>query len=509
MEQYFLETPLGITIDITGLIAIINSSPFIWFLGFFAIVGWLVAVYVLFKQAAEKLVEYRQELKQHWKWMLLAVDIPAMFIQSPKAVEQIFTQLSGALVSINIIEKYWYGKKQKTFSFEVISIEGYTQFLVRTEIEFRDLVEAAIYAQYPEAEITEVEDYVHNMPTHFPNQDYDVFGVEFKLSEEDAYPIRTYPSFEHNISKDQIFSDPMASILENFSRIGKGENLWLQVVVQPINNEWKEKGIELVKTIVEDKHHESSSPWFFKILGFPIQAIIALMQQVTSSGDDHGGGHKKDDHKKEEKPKGLSDLTPGKRATVEAIEEKISKIGFKSKIQVLYAARKENYHPSRCIDGLIGAMNQFHVVSRNAVVPSLVTAAAYDKHGHKTDHMKSEFVERYAKRKMKGKHGGGHGGGHGSHGKKDHGGGHGGHHPADPYILNIEELATIWHFPLPNVRTPLVQKAGAKRAEPPSGLPVESVEGPLRKKNSLVSLPSSLPEISAPVEPPDKPIMYA
>lgn len=508
MEQYFLETPLGINIEITGLIAILNSSPVIWFLAVFAIIGWLIAVRILFKKAAEKLVEYRQDLKQHWKWVLLAVDIPAMFIQSPKAVEQIFTQLSGALVSINIIEKYWYGKKQKAFSFEIISIEGYTQFLVRTETEFRDLVESAIYAQYPDAEITEVEDYVNNIPAHFPNPDYDVFGVEFKLAEEDAYPIRTYPHFEHNISKDQIFSDPMAGILENFSRIGKGENLWLQVVVQPINNEWKEKGIELVKSIVEDKQHESSSPWLLKILGFPIQAIVSLLQQATSSGDDHGGGKKKDDHKKEERPKGLSDLTPGKRAIVEAIEEKISKIGFRSKIQVLYAARKNTFHPNRCIDGLVGAMNQFHVVSSNAIVPSLVTAVSYDKHGHKTNHMKNAFVERYMKRKMKGAHSSG---GHGGHAKghgKNHGGG--GHHPADPYILNIEELATIWHFPLPNVRTPLVQKAGPKRAEPPPGLPMETVEGALRKKNSLVSLPSSLPDNGhSNKEPPEKPVMYA
>jgi hypothetical protein len=365
MEQYFLETPLGFSIDITGVFQIINSGPVIWFFALFAVIGWLFIFYALFKTASEKLIDYRQDLKQDWKWVLLAVDIPAMFIQSPKAVEQIFTQLSGALVSINVIEKYWYGKKQKNFSFEVISIEGYIQFLIRTEIEFRDLVESAVYAQYPEAEITEVEDYVGVLPRTFPSPDYDVFGVEFKLAQEDAYPIRTYPSFEHNISKDQIFSDPMAGILENFSRIGAGENLWMQIVLQPIDNDWKEKGIELVKTIIENKKRESSSPWFLKVLGLPLQAILSLLQQATTSGGD--SGKKKDDNKKEDKPKGLGDLTPGKRATVEAIEEKISKIGFKAKIQVLYAARTTAYHPNRCIDGLVGAMNQFHIIGRNAV----------------------------------------------------------------------------------------------------------------------------------------------
>jgi hypothetical protein len=504
MDQIFLETPFGFSIELSGLGAILSSSPIIWFLAIFAVVGWVVFSIALFKKAAEKLVDFRRKKKQDWKWVVLAVDVPALFIQSPKAVEQIFTQLSGALISPNIIEKYWYGRQQKTFSFEVISIEGYIQFLIRTEMEFRDLVEAAIYAQYAEAEIAEVEDYVDHIPNHYPSSEYDVFGVEFKLAENDAYPIRTYPSFEHNISKEQIFSDPMAGILENFSRTARGENLWLQMIVQPVSNSWKEAGIELVQEIIEAKGHKHETNILVKILGLPISFLQLILTEITKGG---GDGHDKkggDSHKKDEKPKGMSDLTPGKRATVEAIEEKIAKIGFKAKLQVLYVARKENFFPNRCVDGLVGAMNQFHILSRNAIVPSLVTAVAYDKSGKKTNHMKSEFVERYKKRKMKGKHKSKKGG----HGK--HGGHAGGHHPADPYILNIEELATIWHFPLPNVRTPLVQKAGAKRGEPPLGLPVEMSEGPLRKKT--VPIPPTVVKPTPPPtshEPPTKPFIYA
>jgi len=42
-------------------------------------------------------------------------------------------------------------------------------------------------------------------------------------------------------------------------------------------------------------------------------------------------------------------------------------------------------------------------------------------------------------------------------------------------VFNIEELATVWHFPMSYVKTPLVQKTQGKRAEPPSGLPVEII----------------------------------
>jgi hypothetical protein len=73
---------------------------------------------------------------------------------------------------------------------------------------------------------------------------------------------------------------------------------------------------------------------------------------------------------------------------------------------------------------------------------------------------------------------------------------------AKPYVLNIEELATVWHFPLPFVKTPLVQKAGAKRAEPPLGLPVEWAETPLKRRgqDAISSVPPSEPKSKPPDE---------
>jgi hypothetical protein len=66
--------------------------------------------------------------------------------------------------------------------------------------------------------------------------------------------------------------------------------------------------------------------------------------------------------------------------------------------------------------------------------------------------------------------------------------------------MNIEELATIWHFPLPFVKTPLLQKAGAKRAEPPTGLPVEWSEMPLKRRQITVANEEATIEKSVPPE---------
>lgn len=456
------ETPFGFSVDLSFWQDIFSLSIPALILALFVIFGWIIVYLLFFKVMLEKWAKYKKDLyTKDWKWVLLAVDIPPLFIQTPKAVEQIFAQLTGSLISVSTVDKYTNGKTQKTFSFEIISIEGYIQFLVRTEEEFRDLVEAAIYAQYAEAEITEVEEYVEHVPSSFPDKELDVVVVDFKLAENSAYPIRTYPSFEYNISKDQVFSDPMAAILETFSRVGHGENFWLQLVIEPTSNDWKEDGIKFVKELITGKK-PAETPFVFKILSFPLTLLGEFVSSFAGGG---GDDHDKKPEKKETPEGKLSDLTPGVKTTIEAMEDKLSKIGFKSKLRILYAARKEVYNPTHCVNAFVGAMNQFHIVSRNAIVPASTEAGS------------GAAISAYKKRDLK--------------------------YNGDPYILNIEELATVWHFPLPFVKTPLVQKAGAKRAEPPLGLPVEWSETPLKKREKNTT--SNPPE---PKKPPPEELMY-
>lgn len=445
------DNPFGLTIDLSFWQAFIDASLPVQIKIILLLGGWVIFAYMFLKKAAEFWVDYRQATRgtAGWQWVLLAVDVPPLFIQTPKAVEQIFAHLSGALAHIDVADKFWRGKKQKWFSFEIISIEGYIQFLIRTENEYRDLVEASIYAQYPEAEITEVEDYVSNIPDYYPNSDYDVMGVEFNLSEKEAYPIRTYKHFEYSLSKDAVFSDPMAALLENFSRITRGENLWMQIMVEPSDSGWKEDGIAIVKELMGEEAGHHGGGIMSKIGAIPIN----LAQDIMVHGLQVGG--ESDAHGTEEKAK-KKDLSPGTKVVIENIEEKISKIGLKSKVRILYAARKQMFNPSRCIEGFVGAMNQFSVQSSNALVPAKNTHAHYDSKHKKSNRLKNGFVKAFKARKLKWREFGG-------------------------YILNIEELATIWHFPLPFVKTPLLHKAGYKRSEPPAGLPVESFETILKR----------------------------
>ena len=79
-----------------------------------------------------------------WKFCLLAIDIPKNNEQTPKAVENIFQTIAGAHVNFNLIDIHWTGKILDSFSFEIVSIEGNIQFLIRTQTKYRDLIEASV-----------------------------------------------------------------------------------------------------------------------------------------------------------------------------------------------------------------------------------------------------------------------------------------------------------------------------------------------------------------------------
>jgi len=179
------------------------NSPFSAMFLMFASGGWIIFVFVIIWGLWIGYLEYiRNKFDDAIEFVLLAIDIPKGNEQSPKAVEHIFSHFFGILKKGNLIERYIQGYTQMNLSLEIVSIEGYIQFLIRTPVKYRDLVEAAIYAQYPEAEITEVEDYVDIIPKplELPHPEWDIWGSEFRLMKDYLYPIRTYPFFEHSLS---------------------------------------------------------------------------------------------------------------------------------------------------------------------------------------------------------------------------------------------------------------------------------------------------------------------
>ena len=79
--------------------------------------GWLILFYLLLYAGLFLYVEYKQQqYMKKWKWVLLAVGIPLLNVQTPKAVEQMFAHLVGAYTHANIAEKFHEGLKQRWFT---------------------------------------------------------------------------------------------------------------------------------------------------------------------------------------------------------------------------------------------------------------------------------------------------------------------------------------------------------------------------------------------------------
>ncbi len=431
-----------LNVDFVNQLANASFLGMIWFA--FTHGGWIVFVIGFFKVAQ---LYWLKHVKAHFEskrqFVLLALNIPKLNEQSPKAVEQIFAQIHGSLHGADFLEKWWDGQTQERFSFEIVSSGGFIRYYVWTHVQFRDLVEAAFFSQYPDAEIVEVDDYTHGFPHHFPDKEWEMFGAELTLAKEEAYPLRTYMEFEHTMSQE--FKDPLSGLLESMSKLHADEHLWLQYVLQPANDHWKEHSEHAV-AFLTGAHVEHKESWFVTILRIPIQVFEFLGGFIFPPGE--GEGHDAGGHGDEPKSQ-IQYMTPGEKNVLEGVQNKSAKLGFYTKIRFVYFAKHATYNKARGVVPVFGAMNQFSTQDMNAIVPVKYTMT---KGGHIFKAMRVASRQRKLM--------------HAYHLREDEAG------AGEGKVFNIEELATVYHFPAATVKAPLIKKTQAKEAEPPFALPV-------------------------------------
>lgn len=373
-------------------------------------------------------------------YVMLAIDIPKNNLQTPRAVENIFCAIGGMQTPLDWHEKYLKGEFQLGMSLEIVSIDGFIQYLIRTPTQYRNLVEAAIYSQYPEAEVTEVSDYAAEVTTKFPSDEYNLWGADLVLTNKEYFPIRTYIEFQEELDKE--FKDPMAAMLEVMSKIGPGEQIWFQIMIAPADIGWEKQGIKAVNKLlgIEAKSKETVLD---KITDMPLNAIsmageILAGAELTAS---------KADEKKQEKFN-MMFLDPIKKREVEALLRKIDKNCFKTKVRFIYYGKREVFKKGLGVSGMFGAIKQFGSTALNGFKPGKnKTQAKLAFIGVRMARKQNDILKNYKKRNPDSCSGG--------------------------YLLSVEELATLYHFPYIEIRTPLVKRIAAKKGQAPIGLPVE------------------------------------
>ena len=369
------------------------------------------------------------------EYILLEVVPPQNIEKSPAAMELFLMALHQTGGEGTWYDKYVNGKVRAWFSLEIVSIGGDVHFYIWSRKGFRRLIESQLYSQFPGIEVTETEDYTMGLSY---DGSVELFGAELKLTEPDAFPIKTYVDYGIDKETEEEYKiDPITPVIETLGSLSPGHQMWIQIIVRAhkkedikpgtwntLQDNWKEGGKEAIKKIKEDSKVE-------------IGDGDTKRQQMA--------------------------MTKGQESRIIAIERSLSKIAFDTGIRMIYLAEKSVYDGGY-VGAMTGSFKQYNSTDLNSFGMAWATSFDFpwqDIGGKKIKVLKEEILEAYKERnyfwKERVKF-------TGIFGKKIV--------DRDHFVLNTEELATIFHFPGKVSSTPSLRRVESKKATPPANLPI-------------------------------------
>jgi hypothetical protein len=249
--------------------------------------------------------------------------------------------------------------------------------------------------------------------------------------------------------KDEYRIDPMTAVLEYLGSATKGQQIWIQILI-------KKHGKEDLKSFRWTKKDDWRKAARDEIKKIKIGSMFDKEPDKVNAAD----------VVKAKETVKFPNMTKGQTETIAAIERGISKLAFDTCIRGFYISEKDLFNPVY-ISGLIGSMRQYSSNSLNGfklqtktdvgdpfkdastIFPFLkkvidrkkavLVGKMYDAY-----RLRSFFYPPYQNYKQ------------------------------NAFVLNTEELATIYHFPGNVSATPTLAKIASKKSEPPPNLPIKN-----------------------------------
>lgn len=340
--------------------------------------------------------------------VVLWVKIPKNSEKGPTSAEMMFASLHGILKPQTELKKE--GSIQEHISFEMVADSKSIMFYVWTPKHLQNFVEGQIYAQYPTAEIANVDDYSKDIDIDNDGQDDCVAACELRLIKPYYFPIKTFVSFE---------VDPLAGITGALSKIEEqSEKMWIQILTRPVSDTWRNKGLSYAENLKNGggSFKISKSAIAEGILKAPTTLLSTFFDAIFPSEDNSKGG-------------GDNKLPHNVETSLACLEEKANKLGYEVKIRILYIAKtrelaKQNLRITS------GAFKQFNTTLANGFVTTKIRTGR-------------SVLDEYRARLFADK----------------------------GFVLNIEEVASLYHLPHASVETPNIVWTSSKKGEPPANLP--------------------------------------
>jgi hypothetical protein len=220
---------------------------------------------------------------------------------------------------------------------------------------------------------------------------------------------------EDDQTKEEQKSDPISNIIEFLGSVGRHQYVWLQILIQT-NNE----------------RYSTAGTWFGKHDWKQEGKNLVKEIQDKYAGD------------------GAGKMSKRESEAMAAIERSISKPGFDCGIRGIYIAKKEHYDGSN-VGALRGIFQAFSSHDLNGFKAN-GTGFDYPWQDYKdwrVNKQKHKLYDGYVRRSY-----------------------FAGPYKKKPFVLNTEELATIFHFPGGVAETPTFTRIESRKGEPPANLPI-------------------------------------
>ena len=209
--------------------------------------------------------------------------------------------------------------------------------------------------------------------------------------------------------------DPLAGITGTLAKLEQtGDELWVQVLVRPIADDWHKSSHKWIQSV------KGGNPFAFLSGGdgFSLKWIGGLFEALWRPPEQGSG------------TSGAPEVSERDKTRISEAEKKATKLGYQVKIRLAYLGESQANAKLR-MQAIVGTFKQYNSTNLNGFK---MVKNSFDK----------ESLKQYKARLF-----------------TDRG-----------YILNIEEVASVFHLPHTNVETPNIVWASNKTAEPPAKLPV-------------------------------------
>lgn len=363
------------------------------------------------------------------EWVLLEINPSPDSVKSPAAMELFLLALYQTGGESTWIDRWIKGKVRTWFSLEIVSLEGRIHFYLHCERKLKQYIESQIYGQYPGSEVREVQDYA----SKFNAEDYDIMCAELQLTQPDPYPIKTYLDYQLDKDQEEEYKiDPITPMLEFLNTVPTHNYVCMQIIVRAHKP--------------EDPDPTKLFPSFSKKVDNWKQTAKEEVKRIKTESFiefDEGGVKKKQNVQ-----------TEAQKKAIIALERSTTKYAFDTGIRLLNIGKKGSF--SNMYGMMLGMVKQYNSMDLNGFKPRMGTTFDYpwqDPFGSKLKKMRSEMLEAYQMRDY--------------FWKSDY------KDKSRPYfILNTEELATIYHFPGMVAQTPSLERVDSRKVTPPDNLPI-------------------------------------